>query len=123
MSLFLDPVSFSTTNNLVYQGVVGGNITLICVILDFVEFQWQFSDKSVVPSNNGKYLYEGNNLTILNLSVNDAMSYLCVGNNQVTTVNKLKAQLLVYSKSKKSIIINFIVQIFIFRASYFDCKW
>ena len=92
-------MAFSTPNNMQYDYFINDNATLVCDIQYYVEFQWQFSDKSVVPSNNGKYQYIGTNLLIKNLSLSDSASYLCVGNNQITTVSKLKVNLEVFSKS------------------------
>ena len=95
---FLVIVSFSTEDNLIYQRNVGDNVTLICDVDHYVNFQWQFPDKGVIPSNNGKYQYQGTNLFINNLTIADNMTYFCAANNQVTSVEKLRAQLLIYRK-------------------------
>ena len=94
------PVSFDTEDNIIYQKNVGDNVTLVCDIQDYVQFQWQFSDKTVIPSNNGKYQYQGTNLFINDLSISDNMTYYCAANNQITNVDKLGAQLLIYSECR-----------------------
>ena len=95
-----DPVSFNTPNNINYDYFVYDNITIVCDIQDYVEFQWQFSDNSVIPFNNEKFQYIETNLLIKSLSLSDSGAYYCLANNQVTTIEKLRANLNVFSKCR-----------------------
>ena len=56
-SFTIDPVSFSTPNNVVYHEYAGHDVTLICNVINYAELQWQLTDNTVISSNS-KYQYQ-----------------------------------------------------------------
>ena len=52
----VDSVIFSTPNNVIYHKYVGNNVTMICNVINYIEFHWQLSDNAV-PILGTKYQY------------------------------------------------------------------
>ena len=57
LSFNIDPVTFSTPNNMIYYEYVGHDVTLFCNVINHVELQWQLTDNTVLISNT-KYQYQ-----------------------------------------------------------------
>lgn len=90
-------MTFNNENNQIYYADFGKNVTLICEIEDYSNFQWQLPAATVIQDNS-KYTYVGHNLTVNNLTLNDNHTFFCVGNNEITFAAKLAANVFVYSK-------------------------
>ena len=49
--VYLVPLEFLTQNNITYHKFVGGNVTISCQILHYVQFQWLDMNGNVIEEN------------------------------------------------------------------------